>query len=176
LIWDPKDLPVQRKWFEDGPLAQVEFLRQSGDLNIGPITLVLNPTGPPVRLLWTMMRIANLKEGKQALRVREALKGAKWATRIGVWQTKGEAPSSIPDLPDWANELGLEAVIWTALGPKFEENEIAPSMEQVIEYLDGLTETPRAEAERYVRRAPRQIDTDYRRGIEDALGWTFQDC
>lgn len=25
LVWDPRDLPIQRCWFRDGPLIPVEF-------------------------------------------------------------------------------------------------------------------------------------------------------
>jgi hypothetical protein len=38
LVWNPDGLPIQRKWFEDGPFVQVEFVRESDN---GCVTLVL---------------------------------------------------------------------------------------------------------------------------------------
>jgi hypothetical protein len=40
LIWDPRELPIQRQWFEDGPLVPLEFARQSND---GRMTFVIQP-------------------------------------------------------------------------------------------------------------------------------------
>jgi hypothetical protein len=69
----------------------------------------------------------------------------------------------------------LDAAIWTALGPKFDHRELSPSADQVIQYLRRLTGTARDNAKQYIERAPRQIDTEYRRRIEADLGWTFHE-
>lgn len=67
----------------------------------------------------------------------------------------------------------MESVIWTALPAKFNDEEgKKPKPEEVVEYLSGLTGALRDTAERYIRLAPRQIDTPYRRRIEAALQWT----
>lgn len=168
LIWDPRSLPIQRRWFEDGPFVSVEFTRQSSD---GRITLVIESTAAPVRVLWAVMLPTELQAAREALRDRESITGNKWMSRIGSWQ-RG-APPPIPDLSDWAQAHGLDAVIWTALGPRFNNQERSPTVDEVVEYLRTLTGAVRDNAERYVRRAPRQIDTEYRRRIEAKLGWSY---
>ena len=40
LVWDPRELPVQERWFDDGPFLPIEFARQSND---GRLTLVVVP-------------------------------------------------------------------------------------------------------------------------------------
>lgn len=172
LIWDPRSLPIQREWFKDGPFAPVEFTRQSSD---GRITLVIDPSASPVRLLWAHMLSADLPSAKKALRDREGITGEDWSSKIGSWQRGEAAPAGIPELPNWADAHGLDAAIWTALGPKFGGREVSTSVDQVIEYLGGLMGTARDNAKQYIERAPRQIDTEYRRRIEAALGWSFQE-
>ncbi|MFQ5485865.1 MAG: hypothetical protein ACE5DO_11120, partial [Desulfobacterales bacterium] len=54
---------------------------------------------------------------------------------------------------------------WCNIGvsPKFNGNNgDVPSVEQAVKYLSNLSGSARDEAEKYVRRAPPQIDTDYR--------------
>lgn len=169
LIWDPRALPIQREWFEDGPFVPVEFSRKSRD---GRITLVVDPSATPVRLLWALMLSADLASAMEALRDREDIPVENWEGKIGSWQQGEGAPSFLPDLPKWADVHGVDAVIWTALKPKFNNREVSPSVDQVVEYLRGLAGTQREHAKEYVERAPRQIDTEYRRRIEAALGWT----
>lgn len=169
LIWDPRGLPIRREWFKDGPLAPVEFTRQSSG---GHITLVIDPSARPIRLLWALMLSSDLQGAKEALGDREGITRNNLQSRIGSWQRGEGAPENIRDLPQWAEDRGLDAVVWTALGPKFNNQERPPSIEDVIAYLRNLEGTARDHANHYIENAPRQIDTDYRRRIEADLGWS----
>jgi hypothetical protein len=172
LVWDPRELPIRREWFKDGPFAPVEFTRQSGD---GRMTLVIDPRATPLRVLWALMVPSDLPEATKALCNREGIEDKNCSTRIGSWQARGAAPGSIPGLPAWAEAHELEAVVWTALGPKFGTENRPPNMQEVIEYLRGLRGAAREHAKQYFERTPRQIDTDYRRHVEAALGWSCRD-
>lgn len=167
LIWDPRSLPIQRQWFEDGPLIKVDFLRQSKD---NRITLVLHKSAEPVRSLWTLMTVQTLEEAKKALAAREG-SPEKF---IGSWsQGQPDNNSCIFDLASWAETRSIKHVIWTDLPPKYgiKGNGTCPTPEQVIEHLNGLRGPERDNAENYIRQTPAQIDTPYRRHIEAELGW-----
>ncbi len=171
LVWDPRGLPHLPPWKRDGPAARVEFARQSRD---GRITLVLEARGDPVPLLWAEMP-GDLEPSLLALRDREGITPPDWRSSIGCWRAGEAAPAAIPDLPAWAGLRGLGAVIWTALGPRYETRSMellaCPPLDWVLAHLDGLRGEARVRAETYVRRAPAQIDTPYRRAIAALLGW-----
>ncbi len=76
----------------------------------------------------------------------------------------------MPDFPMWA-AARIKAAVWTALPPKFEGSDAAPSSDQVVNYLRSLRGPTAVSAQQYIERTPAQIDTDYRREIEAALGW-----
>ena len=165
LTWDPDGLPVEENcWHKDGPMAPVEFLRKSRD---GRITLVIDPNVPRVPLLWNVMSLSDLKLAREALRVRERTT----TSNIGTWVRGHPSPEVIPDLAQWAIEHDLDSVVWTSLGPKFKGLNDLPAVEQIVEYLGGLTGDTRTNAEKYIRCAPKQIDTEYRRRIKTVLGW-----
>lgn len=168
LIWDPRELPIQRTWFEDGPMVQVEFARKSSD---GRITLVLVPGAVSTRSLWAVMDMDDLRKAREALRKRE---GNTKIEYIGSWETGQKNPDEIPNLEEWATCRGVGKVVWTALPPKdpYTEKEEIPTEESIIEYLRSLVGRPGDTAEEYIRRVPRQIDTSYRRKIEAEFGWT----
>ena len=170
LVWDPRELPIHREWFCDGPFVQIEFVRQSDN---GRITLVLEASSTPVRSLWAVMDTTELATAREALRLREGISKSR-AAEIGAWSKGDRCPSLIHELSEWAASRGVEAVIWTALPSKFAgEERRTPSVEQVLDYLAGLTGTKRDSAERYIRHVPRQIDTPYRRRIEAVLHWRY---
>jgi hypothetical protein len=116
-----------------------------------------------------------LSVAREALRDRERIAHADSLSRIGSWQRGDTAPVHIPGLSEWAEAQGLDAVVWTALGPRFRGEDRSPSIDEVIEYLRGLSGPIREHAKQYIERAPRQIDTDYRRQIEGAMGWVRRD-
>ena len=152
-------------WFEDGPLIRLEFARQSQDERI---TLVIECSARPVRSLWALMDSETLEDAHEALRLRE---GKVIPNQIGRWSFGTRAPDSIPGLDKWASTKQLDHVIWTALPPRIGGDERTPTKKEVVNHLQSLTGTERDRAKQYIRRAPLQIDTAYRRQIEAVLHW-----
>ena len=95
LVWDPRELPIQRTWFQDGPLIQVEFVRQSRD---GRITLVIEKTVPPVRSLWAIMDTKELSIAREALCDREGIPRKNEKEHIGSWSVGQPLPPVTTDL------------------------------------------------------------------------------
>jgi len=171
LVWRPGDLPVQKIWFKDGPLLPIEFARHSeGDR----ITLVITPDALPVRALWAPMTVPDLNTATFALARRENIPNKNIGRYIGRWtRTDDNSDPWAETVGRWAPRVMLDAVVWTGLPPKFEENEgRVPTADEVISFLRSLPPQASEAAEMYVRMAPRQIDTRYRRLIERELNWT----
>jgi hypothetical protein len=171
LIWDMRSLDVDANWRADGPLLPVEFARQSSD---GRITLVLVRGFAPVPTLWSGFITGDLARARESLRQREGVPRSRAGDLIAHWH-QGENPVAEPDatICDWAAGMGFEAAVWTNLPPKFGGIDgRVPTENEVVAYLRALQGETRAAAEQYLRRAPRQIATAYRRAIERALGWT----
>lgn len=176
LVWDPRDLPLRGQWQNDGPLLPVEFIRESGAKGGergDKITLVIHGGAPRVRTYWALLDVPDLETARRRLAGREGI-SKRWDEDIGYVDCgsdarKGEEAEAVAA---WAASLGLGAVVWTNLPCKFNGKIGAmPTAEDVIAFLENLDDTKRAGAEGYVRQAPPQIDTPYRRLIEQRLGW-----
>lgn len=172
LVWDPRSLPVRRPWFNDGPLLPIEFARHSKGERI---TLVIVPDKPDVayvRSLWALMSIDDLKTAKEELAEREGKIGIE---NIGHWSKDNNSGHRYVEIiKEWAIQKNLEAVIWTALPPKFDKIEgKVPTVEEILSFLKlkNLPYEKRKFAEEYIRKAPLQIDTDYRRKIDNEFNW-----
>ncbi len=170
LIWCPRELRLREKsrpWHRDGPELRVEFARQLGN---GRMTIVLFGGGSRCRTLWAELSCENVGEARDNLRHREETSGSN----IRSW-VRG---SSIDDetagkVALWATEKSVDAVVWTALGPKFSGEPRAPTQGEAVSYLSSLDGETREMAEEYVRRAPEQIVTQYRIAIASSLGWKY---
>ncbi|ROH85366.1 hypothetical protein ED236_11005 [Pseudomethylobacillus aquaticus] len=193
LVWDPGSLPTTGRWYSDGPMVPVEFARQSMD---GRVTLVLKHDARPVPALWGLMTSRDLSQAIRDIALREKIPTHKISETVGVWIKGQPSPSAIPHLAIWANSKGIDSVIWTNLPGKFVlKNELEsgaskkkgnsttidrPTKEQVVDYLMALKESKlsadkkkRHLAERYIRRTPRQVRTEYRDFIEAQLDWGY---
>lgn len=168
LIWNPSDLKIQRKWFQDGPILPVEFTRISDNKRV---TLIIDRESRPVRTLWALMSIDNLNEAQESLRERENTPDISNIHKVEVNEdTKDNLKLEIVS---WLKSKKLDAAIWTGLSynKKYFNGE-RPPIERIIDHLKGLKKEKRICAEYYIRKAPRQVDTVYRREIEKNFGWT----
>jgi hypothetical protein len=173
LIWRPESLLIRREWFADGPILPIEFTRKSND---GRLTLVISETAQPVRTLWALMATDNLETAKNSLMIREGISAANLNVSIGAVSVIENTDDVIKNvIKNWAIELGLDAVIWTSLKSKFKEVGVAPSLEEAVFYLRSLDVNKRSIAEEYIRKAPKQIDTEFRRKFEIEFGWKYQE-
>ena len=165
LVWKPDKLQITLPWYFDGPQVPVEFARQSQG---NRLTLVIGEGFQKNPSLYAWMKTTILSEAIENLRAREDTT----TTRIGTWQIGEVAPERIPDLPSWAKDKGATAVIWTALPPKFQnENSRVPTIEEALEFLQSLNPEKQKSAEEYIRKAPKQVRTPYREKFEAHFGW-----
>ncbi|MGP0630604.1 hypothetical protein ACTRW9_12940 [Nitrospina sp. 32_T5] len=175
LIWSPRNLAPHLKhpnrWFGDGPALPVEFARESDRRRI---TLVVVPGHPASTTYWTPYNHAHIDEAREQLADREGC----GIEHIGVMTAYGRTESALPPsllgiLKTWMEEKQLEGLVWTELPCGFKMSPgKRPTVDEVCAYLEGLIERGEHEnAEEYIRKAPLQIDTPYRRAIADRFGW-----
>ena len=172
LVWNPGVLRCKRGWCEDGPALPLEFARTSRD---GRLTLVLVDGARPVPTLWTELDYRSPDEAQAALAGREGCP----LMAIGRWPRLSRAQADDTDsiISAWAAQREIDAIVWTALPPKFEdvEGRAPESAEQAIEYLRSRDPETLAKCREYVERAPLQVATTFRTTIEEAMGWGIRD-
>jgi len=174
LIWDPRDLPIRGAWFDDGPLLPIEFARESSN---GRITLVICDVSYRVRACWVLMEAVDLRTAKNDLATREGVKEKDIEKSIGYWEAASgkSCGAAANDIAQWAPTKGLDAVVWTTLEIGLKNNRgTLPSIGDILECLRKLPHAQGKLAEEYIRKAPPQIDTEYRRRVAKEFGWLPQ--
>jgi len=164
LIWKPDALPLASAWYIDGPELPIEFSRVGDG---GELATAVCLNAPPCQVLWALLDVQTLDQAVQALKTREQIPSDR-QDGVGVFTINS---STVGVLGKWAADRQLDAVIWTALPPRFEDVEgLIPSLDDVLTYLISLDGDTLEHAKSYMENVPQQIDTPYRREIRK-LGW-----
>ena len=183
LIWNPGTLAIDKKigqegWFSDGPMLPIEFSRIS---NKGRLTLVIDPNGKEVQVLYSISLSGVLFDAISNLAVREGNCDHKEIAFVIIKGRYYPSPKNFQfaeAIKSWIEgKKDIDAVIWTNLPEKLwyendEKVKIDVERDDLVSYLNDLPPSKRALAEEYIRRAPKIIDTPTRKKIESELGWT----
>jgi hypothetical protein len=123
------------------------------------------------------MSLTELQEAKLALAEREGSTSRDKTRNIGYWSADGTSGGlGVAPIKKWAELVGVEGVIWTSLAGNLNGTYQPDLADKVLAHMRGLSHEKRQNAEWYVRRTPKQIDTEVRRKLERELGWLPMDC
>lgn len=167
VVWRPGVLHCTGAWQRGGPSLPLEFARTSQD---GRLTLVLLEGAPSVPTRFVELSYATGEQAQEALAGREG----SGVESIGLWPGPGpKYPVGAETIAAWGAGSGFDAVVWTALRPKFRGvfGLVPEGAEDVLSYLRELDDETSARAREYVCNAPEEVRTPYRAIIEAELGW-----
>lgn len=167
LVWKPGVLRCSGACQVGGPSLPLEFARTSQD---GRLTLVLLDGAPAVPTRYVELAYATGEQAQEALAGREG----SGIESIGLWPgPEPKYPVGASVIASWAMEKGFDAVVWTALRPKFRGvfGQVPDNADAVLDYLRQLDPETSALAREYITRAPAEVRTPYREVIEAELGW-----
>lgn len=167
LVWKPGVLHCAGPWQMGGPSLPIEFARTSQD---GRLTMVLLDGAPLVPTRFVELSYATAEQAQEALAGREG----SGVESIGLWPgPEPKYPVGATAIAEWAAAGGFDAVVWTALRPKFRGvfEQVPENADDVLSYLRELDEETMARAREYVSKAPPELRTPYRAVIEAELGW-----
>lgn len=176
LLWEPEGLKIQGKWRKDGPELPVEFSRKSGkkEENNERMTLVLVSGASKRTTYWVLHQSMELSEAREDLRIRERCSSLKPIHSVchpakGENETNNEFSAIVRE---WLNRTNYaDAAIWTGLRPTDE----GKSAQSALDFLNTLSGESKENAEKYIRKAPPQIQTAYRSEFRTQLGWNDED-
>jgi hypothetical protein len=168
LVWDSRNLRLASNWIDGGPTLPIEFSRVSDN---GRLTLVIDERhGADVPTRYNRSAFSDLDEAITDLQKRE---GTPVRNRIGFIdvardltceQALASHPIAYGRIRAWAKDQRFDAVVWTAIGPRFQEKIGVPfSVDAAVRYLVGLQEPTRTLAVDYIRKAPAEVVTPVRR-------------
>lgn len=169
LIWDPRELKVQKKWRENGPKLPIELNRISKDKRV---TFIIDEKGTQVNVLWALMTVKDKEDAVESLKKREETTSKNIHSVFTDDDSKMLSNVQLTVLT-WLKLTDCDGAIWTGLYYKNNEGEEnSMSYEYVKNHISSLNYAEAKLAERYIRKASIQIRTSYRKRLEIELGWT----
>jgi hypothetical protein len=175
LVWDPRKLQTSTKFIADGPLLPIEFCRVSDD---GRLTLAIDETfGALCRTYSAPSTLDSLDAARDDLCLREGMADAR---AIGFVETASgkqsevalvSHPQVVATIAAWAESIGYDAAIWTALTSNFDEwgrGGEPFSVSAAMQYLETLEKEDGekfAQALAYIRKAPPEVETPVREEV-----------
>jgi len=172
LIWQPRDLPIEGTFQAGGPTLPIEFCRISSSARL---TLVIDEWhGVPVRAYVAKSEKTDLHSAMEDLRIREGMPTAK---RVGFIDNKNGKrcdlaqdahPNAVVEIDNWLEQSPYDIAIWTALGTNFSQRGKGKevfSVAAAVLYLERLSESDRAIALEYIRKAPAEVITPVRDAV-----------
>jgi hypothetical protein len=170
LTWNPGSLHISGEWKTSGPVLPIEFSRISDN---GRLTLVIDEKDGahvPTRSVFSsqnnlQLAITNLKERENTpFRDRIGYIDLPNNTRNArAWKSH---PKACKIIRAWAEHQKIDAVVWTAIGPRFAEKTGEPfSTDAALRYLATLKGDTRAAALKYIRAAPAEVTTPVRHQV-----------
>lgn len=173
LIWKPENLAydIKSNWSSEGPFLPIEYSRISND---GRLTLVISDEANEVKTLFAISTFETLDQAILNLAIRE---GSNIST-IGFYLKNSNqiSPNNFKhriNIENWLEQNdSVDAVIWTNL-PENWQTKTKFKFKNRIEYLLSLNQKASQTAEEYIRKTPKQINTELRSEIEERLTWKF---
>lgn len=173
LIKEPRELPITDGWHNDGPTIWIEFSRISTrGARAHCLTLVIDEeSGAEIRSFYTASTRTELQQAIADLKNRESTTSGnigfcEMATNRFSPTALNRHPQSCERIHTWALQKDFDAVIWTALGPRFKDVLGVPfSPNTAFNYVNGLSASDRDAALDYIHSAPEQTMTPFRRFI-----------
>ena len=168
LVWDPRDLPRESYWERPGPSLPLELSRVSRDTRL---TLVIDPqNGDDCETCYALSPRSDIDDAIEDLRRREGTPNKSNIGFIDLERTRdrGRNQEPVKIIRAWAEEHRFSGVVWTDLTANFENQTGTPfSVEAAVAYLEGLPETARELALKYINNAPKEISTPLRRKLAE---------
>jgi hypothetical protein len=168
LYWDPRNLQITGNWFYDGPSLPIEFARISGD---NRLTLILKPGFDSVTVLYAISSHNTFEAARENLRNRENTPNIDNIGFIDFTNnTQQVRPTNsfiIEILRLWNEDKGFDAILWSDFSPRFTDIIGRQfSLENVTAFIDALPNNEKQIALSYIRNTPAQVDTRFRKSIE----------
>ena len=134
----------------------------------GELATAICMNAPLLQVWWALLDTESLPLAIASLREREQIP-AEREDGVGMLVLNSKPKGA---LAEWAAEKALDAVIWTALPPRFAGTEgRIPCAEDALHYLSSLTGEKRQHAREYMQQVPAGFATPYRDVIREQLGW-----